>query len=271
MGGVSSAIENSVCCCHADASSVVEQLRHGRVLEQQAAAARLASMARTKAQRDSGWMPSAVPLLVEAVNNGQTAELRENAARALANLPMCDAANTQIIIKAGGVTALVQLVGADFPYGCRAQACRALGNMCVSSQAAARQVRQAGAVQPLLRALFTEEHPASSGPNLVAEAALAVANFASVDVQCRDAVLQSAVAIPGLQHLSTSQDHGVRVAALRCLTTLAQSSERARQALRAAQVAEQAGDSELESCNTSISRLPRLLTSNLPNEAEMVS
>lgn len=247
MGGVSSAIENSVCCCHADASSVVEQLRHGRVLEQQAAAARLASMAWTKAQRDSGWMPSAVPLLVEAVNNGQTAELRENAARALANLPMCDAANTQIIIKAGGVTALVQLVGADFPYGCRAQACRALGNMCVSSQAAARQVRQAGAVQPLLRALFTEEHPASSGPNLVAEAALAVANFASVDVQCRDAVLQSAVAIPGLQHLSTSQDHGVRVAALRCLTTLAQSSERARQALRAAQVAEQAGDSELES------------------------
>ena len=68
-------------------------------------------------------------------------------------------------------------------------------------EAAAKEVRQAGAVQPLLRALFTEErlgfeelglvnlcpqlrqprHPASTGPNLVAEAALAMANFASVD------------------------------------------------------------------------------------------
>lgn len=229
----------SVCCCHADATSVVEQLRHGRVLERQSAAACLASMARSKAQKETGWMPTAVPLLVEAVTNGQTAELRENAARALANLPMCDAVMTNYIMKAGGVTALVRLVDPQYPYGCRAQACRALGNMCVSSQAAAKEVRQAGAVQPLLRALFTEEHPASTGPNLVAEAALAVANFASVDAQCRDVVLQSAVAIPGLQHLTTSQDHGVRVAASRCLITLAQSSERARQALRAAQVAEQ--------------------------------
>eukprot|EP00434_Breviolum_minutum_P038641 symbB.v1.2.034285.t3/scaffold4397.1/size40204/5 len=218
MGGV--LMGTSVCCCHADATSVVEQLRHGRVLERQSAAACLASMARSKAwpggrqtgqnrggtcpfvqaQKETGWMPTA------AVTNGQTAELRENAARALANLPMCDAVMTNYIMKAGGVTALVRLVDPQYPYGCRAQACRALGNMCVSSQAAAKEVRQAGAVQPLLRALFTEEHPASTGPNLVAEAALAVANFASVDAQCRDVVLQSAVAIPGLQHLLTSQE-----------------------------------------------------------------
>eukprot|EP00913_Durusdinium_trenchii_P030024 g28136.t1 len=132
---------NSVCCCHADPTSVVEQLRSGRVLEQQSAAACLASMARTKTQKQAGWMPSAVPLLVQAVTVGQTAELREirgpiigrndlNAARALANLPMCDAANTAHIINAGGVASLVKLLGNDYPYGCRAQACRALGNMC---------------------------------------------------------------------------------------------------------------------------------------------
>lgn len=227
---------NSVCCCHADPTSVVEQLRSGRVLEQQSAAACLASMARTKTQKQAGWMPSAVPLLVQAVTVGQTAELRENAARALANLPMCDAANTAHIINAGGVASLVKLLGNDYPYGCRAQACRALGNMCVSSQAAAKEVRQAGAVQPLLAALFTEEQPASGGPNLQAEAALAVANFSSVDVQCRDLVLQSGVAIPGLQHLAMSQEHSIRVAARRALSCLAQGSARARQALQAVEL-----------------------------------
>ena len=103
------------------------------------------------------------------MSSGQTAELRENAARALANLPMCDPGNTQHIIKAGGVQARVRLLGKEYPYGCRTQACRAIGNMCVSSQVgwwgggrvcaqvAARELRQAGAVQPLLAALLTEE------------------------------------------------------------------------------------------------------------------
>ena len=51
------------------------------------------------------------------------------------------------------------------------------------AEVAAREIRQAGAVQPMLAALLTEEAPATGSPNLAAEAALAVANFATVEVR----------------------------------------------------------------------------------------
>ncbi|CAJ1347055.1 unnamed protein product [Effrenium voratum] len=172
-------LSTACCCTVGDPDGCVEQLRTGRVVEQQAAAAGIASIARRKVQRRSQWMADAVPLLVQAVTRGESMDLREHAARALANLPMCDAANAQTIVDAGGVQALVYLLGVE-SYGCRAQAARALGNMCVVSKAAARKILHGGAVQPLLTALLTDEAPIA-GINLSVEAAVALANFSSVD------------------------------------------------------------------------------------------
>ncbi|CAJ1412281.1 unnamed protein product [Effrenium voratum] len=202
-------LSTACCCTVGDPDGCVEQLRTGRVVEQQAAAAGIASIARRKVQRRSQWMADAVPLLVQAVTRGESMDLREHAARALANLPMCDAANAQTIVDAGGVQALVYLLGVE-SYGCRAQAARALGNMCVVSKAAARKILHGGAVQPLLTALLTDEAPIA-GINLSVEAAVALANFSSVDTHCRNAVLQSAVVIPGLQHLAASEDSQTKV------------------------------------------------------------
>ncbi|CAJ1347058.1 unnamed protein product [Effrenium voratum] len=242
-------LSTACCCTVGDPDGCVEQLRTGRVVEQQAAAAGIASIARRKVQRRSQWMADAVPLLVQAVTRGESMDLREHAARALANLPMCDAANAQTIVDAGGVQALVYLLGVE-SYGCRAQAARALGNMCVVSKAAARKILHGGAVQPLLTALLTDEAPIA-GINLSVEAAVALANFSSVDAtqkgdsmeapgryessktHCRNAVLQSAVVIPGLQHLAASEDSQTKAAARRALLALAQGSMRARQALEA--------------------------------------
>ncbi|CAJ1347056.1 unnamed protein product [Effrenium voratum] len=224
-------LSTACCCTVGDPDGCVEQLRTGRVVEQQAAAAGIASIARRKVQRRSQWMADAVPLLVQAVTRGESMDLREHAARALANLPMCDAANAQTIVDAGGVQALVYLLGVE-SYGCRAQAARALGNMCVVSKAAARKILHGGAVQPLLTALLTDEAPIA-GINLSVEAAVALANFSSVDTHCRNAVLQSAVVIPGLQHLAASEDSQTKAAARRALLALAQGSMRARQALEA--------------------------------------
>jgi len=223
-------LSTQACCCGTgDPDGCVEQLRHGRVVDQQQGAAGIASLAKNKAQRRSQWMNDAVPLLVEAVATGETMELREHAARALANLPMCEMSNAESIVAAGGVPPLVDLMSAD-SYGCRAQAARAVGNLCVASKDAARGALQAGVVRPLLAALLTED-PAVHGINLAVEAALALANFASADDCCCDAVLQSPVVVPGLQNLAISEDAQTRAAALRALTSLALVSGRAKQAL----------------------------------------
>eukprot|EP00439_Symbiodinium_sp_Y106_P015863 s2105_g2.t1 len=201
-------------------------LRHGRAIDQQQAAAGLASMARRKAEHPSKWMSEAVPLLVEAVAAGETMELREHAARALANLPMCEMSNAHCIVEAGGVPPLVHLLAVE-SYGCRAQAARAVGNLCE----AAKRAMRAGVVRPLLAALLTED-PALNGINLAVEAALALANFSNADADCSEAVLQSAVAIPGLRRLALTEA-GQGAAAQRALQSLAQTSLRARQALDA--------------------------------------
>ncbi|CAE7232051.1 PUB12, partial [Symbiodinium sp. CCMP2456] len=119
------------------------------------------------AEHPSKWMSEAVPLLVEAVAAGETMELREHAARALANLPMCEMSNAHCIVEAGGVPPLVHLLAVE-SYGCRAQAARAVGNLCVASQEAAKRAMRAGVVRPLLAALLTED-PALNGINLAVE------------------------------------------------------------------------------------------------------
>jgi len=91
---------------------------------------------------------------------------------------------------------------------------------------------RAGVVRPLLAALLTED-PALNGINLAVEAALALANFSNADADCSEAVLQSAVAIPGLRRLALTEEAAVRAAAQRALQSLAQTSLRARQALDA--------------------------------------
>ncbi|OLP75819.1 hypothetical protein AK812_SmicGene44325, partial [Symbiodinium microadriaticum] len=54
------------------------------------------------------------------------------------------------------VPPLVHLLAVE-SYGCRAQAARAVGNLCVASQEAAKRAMRAGVVRPLLAALLTEE------------------------------------------------------------------------------------------------------------------
>lgn len=235
--GSSSPVQ-SCCAREEDAEAFVTQLRtSSSTWLQEEAACSLADFARQKgSDRTKDWMPDAIPILIKAVTNGKSLELKEHAARALANLTVGDTVNSVRIVNAGGVQALVQLLSTELEdaQACRAQAARALGNLSVQNQVAATRVSEAGGVRTLLKALL--EDPLDPGQPedtlmLHAEAACAIANLAAADESCRKDILGNATAVPRLSMLAQGENPAARIPARRALTELAEQSPFAKQAL----------------------------------------
>lgn len=227
------------CCIHdLDAEACVEQLRTSSITWlQEEAACSLADFARQRGpDRPKDWMPDAIPILVKAVSNGKSLELKQHSARALANMTVGDTVNSVRIVNAGGVQALVDLLATklDDAQASRAQAARALGNLSVQNQVAATRVSEAGGVRALVAALLEDQFPPDRPEDtlrLHAEAACAIANLSASDQSCRQDILGTATAVPRLSMLAQGENDAARSPARRALKELAEHSPFAKQAL----------------------------------------